>query len=428
MPTRQELIGADLAVEEIRAYVGADSLGYLSLDGMVEATGGGRGLLPRRASTASTRSPCPSTPASSCSRTSSSCRRVTGSRMSDAYRERRRRHRGRGQGRGVDRRAGRAGPPPRGRRGRRRVRGPVPHRRRQAAGRRHRRRRHEARDRAGDRPPGHRRASTWWRCAPTTSCAPAPSRSSSSTTSRWAASCPEQVAALVEGVAEGCRRAGCALLGGETAEHPGVMPDDQFDMAGFCVGVVDEAELLGPHRVREGDVLIGLASSGLHSNGYSLVRKALLGGYELGRAPRRSRSPARRRAARALRDLRAGRAGALRATDCVRAAAHITGGGFHENIPRALPGGPGCRDRPRRVAGAADLRARAAALGGDATTTCSPRSTWASGWCWSVDPAHAEEVLRRSGGRRVRASVPWWRAAACASAEAATYAELTAQG
>ena len=86
---------------------------------------------------------------------------------------------------------------------------------------------------------------------------------------------PERVAALVEGVAEGCRRAGCALLGGETAEHPGVMPDDQFDMAGFCVGVVAEADLLGPARVRDGDVLIGLASTGLHANGYSLVRKAL---------------------------------------------------------------------------------------------------------------------------------------------------------
>src|SRR4029079_15050120 len=86
---------------------------------------------------------------------------------------------------------------------------------------------------------------------------------------------PERVASLVEGVAEGCRRAGCALLGGETAEHPGVMPDDQFDMAGFCVGVVAEADLLGPPRVGEGEWLIGLASTGLHANGYSLVRRAL---------------------------------------------------------------------------------------------------------------------------------------------------------
>ena len=92
---------------------------------------------------------------------------------------------------------------------------------------------------------------------------------------------PEQVAELVEGVAEGCRLAGCALLGGETAEHPGTMPEDQFDLAGFCVGVVQDTALLGAHRVREGDVLIGLASSGLHANGYSLVRRALLDGRPL---------------------------------------------------------------------------------------------------------------------------------------------------
>ncbi|MDQ3210085.1 MAG: phosphoribosylformylglycinamidine cyclo-ligase, partial [Actinomycetota bacterium] len=96
---------------------------------------------------------------------------------------------------------------------------------------------------------------------------------------------PERVASIVEGVAEGCRRAGCALLGGETAEHPGTMPDDQFDLAGFCVGAVDEAALLGPSRVRDGDVLIGLASSGLHANGYSLVRRALLARHALDDTP-----------------------------------------------------------------------------------------------------------------------------------------------
>ncbi len=98
---------------------------------------------------------------------------------------------------------------------------------------------------------------------------------------------PERVAAIVEGVAEGCRRAGCALLGGETAEHPGVMPDDQFDLAGFCVGAVDEARLLGPDRVREGDVLVGLASSGLHANGFSLVRTRPAGAPPARRVARR---------------------------------------------------------------------------------------------------------------------------------------------
>src|SRR5436190_11087123 len=88
---------------------------------------------------------------------------------------------------------------------------------------------------------------------------------------------PDDVAALVAGVAEGCRRAGCALLGGETAEHPGVMEPGRFDLAGFCVGIVDEQLLLGPERVEEGDVVIGLASSGPHANGFSLVRSAIVG-------------------------------------------------------------------------------------------------------------------------------------------------------
>jgi len=151
---------------------------------------------------------------------------------------------------------------------------------------------------------------------------------------------PEQVAALVQGVAEGCRRAGCALLGGETAEHPGVMGNDRFDMAGFCVGVVDERDLLGPDRVREGDVLIGLASSGLHANGYSLVRKALLGRYALADTPQGL--------TRSLADellepcaIYSKDVLALARDGLIHAAAHITGGGFHENVPRALPGGMG---------------------------------------------------------------------------------------
>jgi len=149
---------------------------------------------------------------------------------------------------------------------------------------------------------------------------------------------PEDVAAIVEGVAEGCRRAGCALLGGETAEHPGVIPADRFDLAGFCVGVVDEDALLGPHRVREGDALVGLASSGLHANGYSLVRKALLadGPHALGAVPEGFDRP--------LADLLleptaiyAPLVLSLAREGLVSAGAHITGGGFHENIPRALP-------------------------------------------------------------------------------------------
>jgi phosphoribosylformylglycinamidine cyclo-ligase len=183
---------------------------------------------------------------------------------------------------------------------------------------------------------------------------------------------PDEVAAIVGGVAEGCRRAGCALLGGETAEHPGVMEPGEFDLAGFCVGVVDEGDLLGPHAVSDGDALVGLAASGLHSNGYSLVRRALLeeGGYGLDDVlPRLGRpladellEPTAIYAPLVLQLARDG---------LVRAAAHVTGGGLVENVPRALPEGLGAELRTgswpvppvfellRDVAGASedDLRA-----------------------------------------------------------------------
>jgi phosphoribosylformylglycinamidine cyclo-ligase len=154
---------------------------------------------------------------------------------------------------------------------------------------------------------------------------------------------PEEVAAIVAGVAEGCRRAGCALLGGETAEHPGVLEPGQFDLAGFCVGLAQEDQLLGPNRVRAGDALLGFPSSGLHSNGYSLVRRALLqDGSRLSLAdfvPSLGRTlgeellePTEIYVKPLLALARAGLA---------RSAAHITGGGFGENVPRALPDGLG---------------------------------------------------------------------------------------
>ncbi len=154
---------------------------------------------------------------------------------------------------------------------------------------------------------------------------------------------PEDVAALVEGVAEGCRRAGCALLGGETAEHPGTMEPDRFDLAGFCVGLVDGDGLLGPHRVRPDDVLVGLASSGLHSNGFSLVRVALLDSGALSLDDRPGDLGGRTVAEELLEPTaiyapllaRLSRAGLL------HAAAHVTGGGLPENLPRVLPDGLG---------------------------------------------------------------------------------------
>ncbi len=153
---------------------------------------------------------------------------------------------------------------------------------------------------------------------------------------------PERVAALVEGVAEGCRRAGCALLGGETAEHPGVMDADAFDLAGFCVGSLDEAALLGPARVGEGDVVIGLASSGLHANGFSLVRSIFPSGDDLAvEHPSLGRSLGEELlepcAIYTKVVLGLARDGLL------HAAAHITGGGFDENIPRVLPDGLGAQ-------------------------------------------------------------------------------------
>ena len=153
---------------------------------------------------------------------------------------------------------------------------------------------------------------------------------------------PEEAAAIVEGIAEGCRRAGCALLGGETAEHPGVMAEQQLDLAGFCVGVVDDEGLIGPHRVREGDVMVGLASSGVHANGFSLIRSALLmeGPQMLDAVP----DGFHRSLADELLEptvIYAPLVVSLARGGLVHAAAHVTGGGLPENVPRALPGGLG---------------------------------------------------------------------------------------
>ncbi len=151
---------------------------------------------------------------------------------------------------------------------------------------------------------------------------------------------PERVAEIVSGVAEGCVQSGCALVGGETAEMPGFYSEEEYDVAGFAVGVVDRDRILDPANVREGDVIIGLASSGVHSNGFSLVRKVFdvehadLGrhydelGCSLGEALLR---PTRIYVKPVLAVLAAG---------CgVHSLSHITGGGFYENIPRALPDG-----------------------------------------------------------------------------------------
>ena len=150
---------------------------------------------------------------------------------------------------------------------------------------------------------------------------------------------PEKVVSLVSGVSEGCVRAGCALIGGETAEHPGTMKPDDYDLAGFAVGVVDRDKILDKNKMQPGDVVIGLPSSGLHSNGYSLVRKVFdvenadLGQYygELGCALGEELLRPTKIYVRPV-------LAAIEAAD-IRAISHITGGGFYENIPRCIPDG-----------------------------------------------------------------------------------------
>ncbi len=151
---------------------------------------------------------------------------------------------------------------------------------------------------------------------------------------------PEKVAAIVSGVAEGCVQARCALIGGETAEMPGFYPEDEYDLAGFAVGIADRDRMLSPDRVSEGDVIIALPSSGVHSNGFSLVRKLIpptkerLGEYvgELSETLGDALLKPTRIYVRQITSL-------LDAGIKLGCISHITGGGFYENIPRALPEG-----------------------------------------------------------------------------------------
>lgn len=155
---------------------------------------------------------------------------------------------------------------------------------------------------------------------------------------------PEKVASMVSGVAEGCVQAGCALIGGETAEHPGVMNPDDYDLAGFAVGIVDKKKMIDNSQMKAGDVVVALASSGLHSNGFSLVRKVFdiehtdlskpldeLNGKSLGEE---LLSPTKIYVKPVLAALEAAH---------VHGISHITGGGFYENIPRCLPHGLGVK-------------------------------------------------------------------------------------
>ena len=151
---------------------------------------------------------------------------------------------------------------------------------------------------------------------------------------------PEKIATIVRGVAEGCVQSGAALIGGETAEMPGFYPEDEYDLAGFAVGVVDEKDIITGKDLKAGDVLVGLASSGVHSNGFSLVRKIFkmdaetLGTYheELGKTLGEALLAPTKIYVKALRSIK-------EAGVTIKACSHITGGGFYENIPRMLPEG-----------------------------------------------------------------------------------------
>ena len=149
---------------------------------------------------------------------------------------------------------------------------------------------------------------------------------------------PEKIATIVSGVAEGCKQSGAALIGGETAEHPGLMPEDEYDLAGFAVGVVDRKDIITGQNIKAGDTLIGIASSGVHSNGFSLVRKVFtmseqnLSRYcdELGKTLGEALIEPTKIYVKAMKSIKD--AGVK-----VKGCSHITGGGFYENIPRMLP-------------------------------------------------------------------------------------------
>lgn len=149
---------------------------------------------------------------------------------------------------------------------------------------------------------------------------------------------PEKIASIVSGVAEGCLQSECALVGGETAEHPGLMPEDDYDLAGFAVGVVDKKDIIDGSTIKAGDTLVGIASSGVHSNGFSLVRKVFemtkesLDTYydELGKTLGEALIEPTRIYVKALKNVK--NAGVR-----IKGCSHITGGGFFENVPRMLP-------------------------------------------------------------------------------------------
>ena len=204
---------------------------------------------------------------------------------------------------------------------------------------------------------------------------------------------PEKIATIVSGVAEGCNQSGAALVGGETAEHPGLMPEDEYDLAGFAVGVVEKKELITGENIKPGDTLIGIASSGVHSNGFSLVRKVFemtkesLDTYydELGKTLGEALIEPTRIYVKALKSVKD-------AGVTIKGCSHITGGGFYENIPRMLP--DGVRAQVKKDSYEVPAIFKLLAKKGDIDEHMMYNTyNMGVGMCLAIDPADADKTI-----------------------------------
>ena len=204
---------------------------------------------------------------------------------------------------------------------------------------------------------------------------------------------PEKIATIVSGVAEGCNQSGAALVGGETAEHPGLMPEDEYDLAGFAVGVVEKKDLITGESIKPGDTLIGIASSGVHSNGFSLVRKVFemtkesLDTYydELGKTLGEALIEPTRIYVKALKSVKD-------AGITIKGCSHITGGGFYENIPRMLP--DGVRAQVKKDSYEVPAIFKLLAKKGDIAEHMMYNTyNMGVGMCLAIDPADADKTI-----------------------------------
>ncbi len=204
---------------------------------------------------------------------------------------------------------------------------------------------------------------------------------------------PEKIATIVSGVAEGCNQSGAALVGGETAEHPGLMPENEYDIAGFAVGVVEKKDLITGENIKPGDTLIGIASSGVHSNGFSLVRKVFemtkesLDTYydELGKTLGEALIEPTRIYVKALKSVKD-------AGVTVKGCSHITGGGFYENIPRMLP--DGVRAQVKKDSYEVPAIFKLLAKKGDIDEHMMYNTyNMGVGMCLAIDPADADKTI-----------------------------------